>query len=100
MSDQIARMDATAQAALIASNEMSPAELVESAIRRIERANPDINAVIHPLFDKAMDTARGDLPRGAICRMGRSAGCRSSSRTWARSARAIPGTAAWASSRT
>ena len=64
MSDQIARMDATAQAALIASNEMSPAELVESAIRRIERANPDINAVIHPLFDKAMDTARGDLPDG------------------------------------
>jgi len=64
MSDQIARMDATAQAALIASNEMSPAELVESAIRRIERANPNINAVIHPLFDKAMDTAGGELPDG------------------------------------
>jgi amidase len=62
MSDEIARLDATAQAALIASNEISPAELVESAIRRIERANPEINAVIHPLFDKAMDTARGELP--------------------------------------
>jgi amidase len=64
MSDEIARLDATQQAALIASNEMSPAELVESAIRRIERANPDINAVIHPLFDKAMAEARGELPDG------------------------------------
>jgi amidase len=64
MSDDIARLDATAQAALIASKEMSPAELVESAIRRIEQANPDLNAVIHPLFDKAMDTARGELPDG------------------------------------
>ena len=64
MSDEIARLDATQQAALIASNEMSPAELVESAIRRIERSNPDINAVIHPLFDKAMAEAKGDLPDG------------------------------------
>jgi len=64
MSDEIARLDATAQAALISSKEMSPAELVESAIRRIERANPEINAVIHPLFDKAMDAAKGELPDG------------------------------------
>jgi amidase len=64
MSDEIARLDATAQAALIGSGEMSPSELVEGAIRRIERSNPDINAVIHPLFDKAMETAGGELPDG------------------------------------
>src|SRR5690606_28881607 len=62
--DELARLDATAQAALVASGDISAAELVESAIRRIERANPDVNAVIHPLFDKAMDAARGDLPDG------------------------------------
>lgn len=64
MSDEYARLDAIDQAELVARGDASPKELVEAAIRRIEQHNPDINAVIHPLFDKAMDAAAGELPAG------------------------------------
>ena len=73
MSDDIATMDATAQAELVASGQASPPELVDAAIARIEALNPELNAVIHPLFDKA----RGPRP-AATCPTARSAACRSS----------------------
>src|SRR3954447_22456332 len=57
-------MDATAQAELVRSGEASPTELVDAAIERIEELNPELNAVIHPLFDKARAEAAGDLPDG------------------------------------
>lgn len=57
-------MDAMAQAQLIRDGEASPAELVDTAIERIERLNPQLNAVIHPLFDEARQAAAGDLPDG------------------------------------
>ncbi len=53
MPDAIASLDATAQAELVARGELTPSELVEAAIARIERVNPQLNAVIHPLFEKA-----------------------------------------------
>ena len=59
-----AGLDATAQAELVRDGEASPAELVDEAIERIERLNPEINAVITPLFDKAREAASGDLPDG------------------------------------
>ena len=49
----LAALDATAQAALVASGEMTATELVDAAIARVESTNPEINAVIHPLFDRA-----------------------------------------------
>jgi amidase len=64
MSDEFAHLDATAQAELVRSGEVEPLELVEAAIARIERLNPTLNAVIHPLFDKARQTASGGLPEG------------------------------------
>lgn len=45
--------DALGLAARVASKEVSPAELVEEAIQCIERVNPQINAVIHPLYVQA-----------------------------------------------
>jgi amidase len=57
-------LDATAQAALVKSGEVSPSELVDDAIARIEKLNPKLNAVIHPLFDRARATAAGRLPDG------------------------------------
>jgi amidase len=60
----LATLDATAQAELVASDEVSPLELVDAAIERIESLNPRLNAVIHPLFDEAREAARGDLPDG------------------------------------
>src|SRR4051812_40231068 len=57
-------MDATAQAELVRSGEASPEELVEAAISRIEELNGELNAVIHPLFDKGREAAEGDVPDG------------------------------------
>src|SRR5262249_19150647 len=45
--------------------EVSPRELVDAAIARIERLNPRVNAVITPLFEKARRQASSpDLPAG------------------------------------
>jgi amidase len=51
-------LDATAQAARVRSGAVSPAELVEEAIERIEHIDPDLNAVIIRLFDKARAEAQ------------------------------------------
>lgn len=56
-------LDATAQAELVAKGDVKAVELVEHAIARIERLNPQLNAVIHPLFDKALDAASAE-PKG------------------------------------
>jgi amidase len=52
MSD-LAHLDATAQAELVRQGKISPRELVDQAIVRIERLNPTLNAIIHPRFEKA-----------------------------------------------
>ena len=57
MADELARLDATAQAELVRSGEASPRELVDAAIERIERTNPDLNAVILRLDEKARQAA-------------------------------------------
>lgn len=57
-------MDATAQADLVRSGEASPAELIDSAIRRVEALNGELNAVIHPLFDRARGQVAGGIPDG------------------------------------
>jgi amidase len=60
----IAWLDATAQAQLVRNGQVSPSELVDGAIERIERLNPALNAVIHPLFDRARQEAAGALADG------------------------------------
>lgn len=68
MSDPLASLDATAQAELVRTGKASPLELLESAIVRIEKLNPTLNAVIYPLFEKARAQARSAQPvRGAFC---------------------------------
>jgi len=65
LADQTRWMDATDQAALVASGEVSPNELLEAAIERIERIDPALNAVVIRWFDHARETAAGaDLPDG------------------------------------
>jgi amidase len=64
MSDDIAWLDATGQAELVRRDEVSPDGLVDEAIARIEKLNPQLNAVIHELFDRARAAAAGDLPDG------------------------------------
>ncbi len=57
-------LDATGQADLVRRGEVSPAELVEAAIARIEAVNPLLDAVIRTSFDRAREQAAGDLPDG------------------------------------
>ncbi len=65
MSEELAWMDATAQAELVRTGQVKPVELVEAAIRRVEKLNPRINAVITQRYERALEEARsGDLPEG------------------------------------
>ena len=65
MQDEFAFLDATAQADLVRSGQVSALELVDAAIARIERINPKINAVITTCFEAARDLARSaHLPDG------------------------------------
>ena len=64
MSDDLARMDATAQAELVKSGEASPSELLDAALERAEKVNPELNAIIHDLSDEARAAASGDVPDG------------------------------------
>jgi len=58
------RYDGLGLAELVRRKEISPAELVEEAIRRIETVNPQINAVIHPMYDLARQQVQQGLPEG------------------------------------
>src|SRR5262249_44799313 len=51
-------IDATAQAELVRRGEVSPEELVERAIARIEAVNDQLNAVIIETYDKARAEAK------------------------------------------
>jgi amidase len=62
--DEATWLDATAQADLVRGGEVSPKELVEAAIARIEAVNPKLDAVIRTRFDAARQEAEGDLPDG------------------------------------
>ena len=58
---QLSALDATAQAALVKSGEVSPTELVDAAIARIEAHDGELNAVIMRRFDEARaEAARVD----------------------------------------
>lgn len=56
--------DGLGLAALVKSGQVSPAELVEAAIERIERHNGQLNAVVYKAYDEARAAAKGALPDG------------------------------------
>ena len=62
----LAALDATDQAALVRSGEVSATELVQAAIDRAEAVNGQLNAIIHPRYEKALEEAAaepvGDAP--------------------------------------
>lgn len=67
MPQDLAFLDGTAQAELVRKGEVTPLELVDAAIARIEHVNPHLNAVTIPLFEKARAQAqREDLPHGSF----------------------------------
>lgn len=78
--DELSSLDAVATAALVAAGEITPRQVVDAAIERIERLNPALNAVITPLFEGARRSADsvGDGPlrgvpflmKDALCHTG------------------------------
>ena len=63
---ELASLDATAQAELVRRREVTPLELLEAAIARVEKVNPAINAVVFKMYDQARATARAPLPAGPL----------------------------------
>jgi len=61
---ELMRLDAMAQAELVRKGEISATELVEASIAQIERLNPEINAVVTPMFDIAREVAKQPLSDG------------------------------------
>ena len=64
LSQELAILDALGQAELVRKKEVKPIELIDAAIERIERINPQINAVVTPMYDHARSAAKGVLPDG------------------------------------
>ena len=58
------KYDGLGLAELIRKKKVSPGELVEEAISRIETHNPKINAVVQKLYERARTAAKGKLPDG------------------------------------
>ena len=66
MSDELALLDGVAQADMVRRGEVKPTELVEAAINRIEAINPQINAVVGKIFDKALAVASETTGEGIL----------------------------------
>lgn len=62
--EELSSMDATAQAELVKRGEVTPLELVDAAIERAERVNPELNAVVTPMYDMARAAAGSEIPDG------------------------------------
>jgi Asp-tRNA(Asn)/Glu-tRNA(Gln) amidotransferase A subunit family amidase len=58
--------DAVGLAGLVATDQVSPAELLDVALARLEAVNPSINAVIRVLDDEARTAIRDGLPQGPL----------------------------------
>ncbi|GAB4040772.1 amidase [Spirosoma gilvum] len=65
--DEYVTHDATALAELVRTGEVTPAELLETAIARAEAVNPQLNAIVTPLYDKGRAMAK-ELPENGTFR--------------------------------
>jgi amidase len=62
--DSLTDLDATAQAELVRNKIVHPRELVDQAIERIERFDPQLNVMVHRQYERARRDADGALPNG------------------------------------
>ena len=63
-SSELANYDATGLAELVRKKQVTPLELVEDVLKRIERVNPKLNAVLANNFDVEKARARAKQPLG------------------------------------
>ncbi|MYE06256.1 MAG: amidase, partial [Chloroflexi bacterium] len=59
-------LDAVELARMVADREVTASELLEEAIERADRVNPQINAVVYPWYDHARENALSGLPEGPL----------------------------------
>jgi amidase len=59
--DEYVQYDGLGLAELIAKQEVKPSEVLEAAILRAEKLNPELNAIVTPLYDYARRRAAEDL---------------------------------------
>jgi amidase len=64
MTEDLGVLDATAQAALVRDGAVTPRDLVDAALDRIDAVNPQLDAVIHRRDDRARDEADAGPPAG------------------------------------
>jgi amidase/6-aminohexanoate-cyclic-dimer hydrolase len=62
--DDLTALDATAVAALVASGQVTPTELLDRALAAVDRLNPALNAVVLVQEDAARRAIAAGLPRG------------------------------------
>ncbi len=58
------QFDACGLADLVRRKEITPEELLEEAVERLERLNPTLNAVVTKMYDQAQRQIRSGLPDG------------------------------------
>jgi amidase len=61
---EYADFDGLGLAELVRNRDVKPIELIDEAIRRAEALNPKLNFVVFEDYDRAHETAKGDLPKG------------------------------------
>ncbi len=61
---EYSQYDGLGLAGLIHKRKISPAEVIEEAIRRIEAYNPRLNAINYKTYDQARKAVQGKLPEG------------------------------------
>ena len=64
--EEYARYDGVALAALVASRQVTPLELVELAATAAAWVQDELNIIAHDLTEQARDAARDAVPRGAM----------------------------------
>jgi amidase len=64
--EEYRKHDAISLAGLIAKNEISAEEVLETAIARAEQVNPVINAIVHKQYEQARKAIAAGLPQGPL----------------------------------
>lgn len=64
---EYASYDGLGLAELVARKDVSPEELVDSAVQAIEKVNPQLNAVLQVVADAAKAEIAAGLPQGPFC---------------------------------
>ncbi len=64
--EEYRRLDGLGLAELVATGEVAPSELLDLAATQIQSTNPEINALVTPMWEKAREAITSGLPKGSF----------------------------------